>query len=240
MIDDLCRAIIERADITTFVETGTYQGETVSLVSQWFSELWPEEFGTVSHLGVVQDEKGPNPWNTRITFPIFARMGTGARQIYSIELDNARAERVGARYLGNSCVHIIEGSSETVLRNVVEAEGDLHRCFFYLDAHWNDYWPLKDELEQIQRLKKFICVIDDFHVPFTLGWGYDVHGGVECGWGLIWPFVDSNNISAYYPLRSNRDNRGWVLLFKGYSKEEQDQILAGLPFESHLSNYVVR
>jgi predicted O-methyltransferase YrrM len=45
--------------------------------------------------------------------------------------------------------------------------------FIYLDAHWYDYLPLKDELSIISTWPNSIVMIDDFKVPFDDGFGWD-------------------------------------------------------------------
>tara|TARA_Y100001968_G_C19328102_1_gene702839 strand:+ start:621 stop:860 length:240 start_codon:yes stop_codon:yes gene_type:complete len=69
MLDEICKPIIKRAQINNFVETGLFLGETIALVSRWFSEMYP-------HFGKIVDYKdyclvGPNPWNTSILYPQF-------------------------------------------------------------------------------------------------------------------------------------------------------------------------
>jgi len=49
------------------------------------------------------------------------------------------------------------------------------RVLFYLDAHWETYWPLLDELATIRKLKAPppIIVIHDFKVPDRPDFGFD-------------------------------------------------------------------
>jgi predicted O-methyltransferase YrrM len=58
------------------------------------------------------------------------------------------------------------GSSEKALKTLLPTLTG-KRVLFYLDAHWEDYWPLLDELDEIQRNNANSCciVIDDFMVP---------------------------------------------------------------------------
>ena len=62
-----------------------------------------------------------------------------------------------------------ENSSEYIINNKFNDKS----YFFYLDAHWGNYLPLQDELEQIFKMKNFIVCIDDFKVPDEQDWGYD-------------------------------------------------------------------
>lgn len=48
---------------------------------------------------------------------------------------------------------------------------------FYLDAHWYDYLPLKEEIRLITTaLDNYVILIDDFKVPGDTGYGFDDYG----------------------------------------------------------------
>ena len=53
--------------------------------------------------------------------------------------------------------------------------------FFYLDAHWQDYWPLLDELNLIER--GVIC-IDDFDIGNSR-FGYDSYNNSKCNEDIL-------------------------------------------------------
>ncbi len=59
-----------------------------------------------------------------------------------------------------------------------DVQDDLAKVtLFYLDAHWYDYLPLRDEYTIIQeRFPNAIIVIDDFKVPYDAGYAYDDYG----------------------------------------------------------------
>ena len=61
------------------------------------------------------------------------------------------------------------------------------RPIFYLDAHWNDFWPLRDELTLIGQNFKDNCiiVIDDFKVPNRPDITFDQYGKNECSMEYI-------------------------------------------------------
>jgi hypothetical protein len=64
-------------------------------------------------------------------------------------------------------IHFHNKSSGDPLGTFLEEKLKSKRLFFYLDAHWNNYWPLKDELTQKAKTHKDNCVImiDDIKVP---------------------------------------------------------------------------
>ena len=63
-------------------------------------------------------------------------------------------------------VKVFQASSEQVISQAIDQKLLGPLPFFYLDAHWYDYWPLLDEIEVItSRVPRCIVIIDDFQVP---------------------------------------------------------------------------
>lgn len=58
---------------------------------------------------------------------------------------------------------------------------------FYLDAHWNNYWPLQDEMRAIAKVfaNNCIIVVDDFQVPNRPELKYDSYNGVPNNYDFI-------------------------------------------------------
>ena len=111
MIDDLCKVVIAELDIHTFVETGLFEGETISLVSRWFSELHPD-FGEIEKM-MLSESSGVNPWNTRIPLPIFSETNKKSDyQLISVELDKERAQKGRTLFASNPNISIVKQSSE--------------------------------------------------------------------------------------------------------------------------------
>jgi hypothetical protein len=81
------------------------------------------------------------------------------------------------------------GSSDKVLKDLLPTLSGT--SLFYLDAHWNDYWPLHDELIVISENFKNDCiiVIDDFQVP-NRPFGYDCYKTEACSLDYIKPIMD--------------------------------------------------
>jgi hypothetical protein len=109
------------------------------------------------------------------------------------------------------------------------------RPLFYLDAHWQSYWPLRDELKHIgaSGLPATI-VIDDFEVPGQPQFGFDVDGGGEITEGLKCnldyirqALSPVRTYNAAFPRYSIRDAfakgsgplRGHVVLFQDMPEE---------------------
>ncbi len=102
---------------------------------------------------------------------------------------------------------------------------------FFLDAHWQHYWPLRAELERIGKSGiKSVIVIDDFEVPAQEQFGFDIDGGGElvaglkCNLAYIAPsLAPSARYQAIFPKYSHQDAfggakegmlRGHIVLFQ--------------------------
>jgi predicted O-methyltransferase YrrM len=87
--------------------------------------------------------------------------------IYTIEVDFKTYLEAGKNLESYKNIKLLSGSSEKVLEALLPQLKD-KRILFYLDAHWEEYWPLLDEFEAIRKTAKDNCciVIDDFKVPF--------------------------------------------------------------------------
>jgi hypothetical protein len=78
-------------------------------------------------------------------------------EIYSIELDNALAQKAKKKFAGYRHVHIIQGESDQILPEILK---NIQKpCLFWLDAHWSGGPTARGELETpiIQELK---CILN--------------------------------------------------------------------------------
>jgi hypothetical protein len=75
------------------------------------------------------------------------------------------------------------------------------RTFFYLDAHWYDDLPLRDELDIIARhWHDFVAVIDDFLVPDAPDYGYDDYGtGRRIDLSFVEACLAQHGLRAFFP-----------------------------------------
>ena len=69
-------------------------------------------------------------------------------------------------------VHLRQGNSIDFLRSLL-SHLPATRNFVYLDAHWYDYLPLRDELQILKEWSRTIVMIDDFKVPADARFGWD-------------------------------------------------------------------
>ena len=100
---------------------------------------------------------------------------TAARRgatVYSCEInyDYFSIARRTVGHLPN--VHLHRGDSTEFLRHLTSQVSSAVN-FVYLDAHWHQYLPLRDELSVLRDWKSTVIMIDDFQVPHDSGFGWD-------------------------------------------------------------------
>jgi hypothetical protein len=75
-------------------------------------------------------------------------------------------------------VELYESDSVQVLKKLVqENDGRSVPTLFYLDAHWAEHLPLREEAElAVANFSKAVLMIDDFKIPDDPGYGFDDYG----------------------------------------------------------------
>ena len=106
--------------------------------------------------------------------------------------------------LSNISFHL--GSSEKVLAQILPTLKDKF-VLFYLDAHWNEYWPLLDELDAISKTHhhKCIVVVDDVKVPGRSDIPFDAYKGHECSFEYVKDKIEKlyDGYTMHYLIPSN-------------------------------------
>lgn len=107
-------------------------------------------------------------------------------RVHTIEISQEFYQQATENLTDYPNVHCHLGSSEIVLREILPTLKD-KPLIFYLDAHWENHWPLLEELEEISKTHKDNCiiVIDDFKVPGRKDIRYDKYGNHECSYNYI-------------------------------------------------------
>lgn len=109
-------------------------------------------------------------------------LATMCVQVFTIEKDEERFKEARAFFdmvpWKNNRIIELKGSSPDIIkyiRPMVTGE----RILFYLDAHWESYWPLQDELREIAAFDgpRPVIVIHDFLVPGRPDLGFDHYNG---------------------------------------------------------------
>lgn len=95
---------------------------------------------------------------------------------------------------------------------------------FYLDAHWNDYLPLADEIEvMMTKWQDFVAVIDDFEVDDDSGYTFDDYGPDKRLDKSLIPSRLRADLVAYYPSASSESessHKRGVIVLAPPAKEE--------------------
>jgi len=108
---------------------------------------------------------------------------------------------------GITNVFLIHMDSPTALQ--ARAELDASHTLFLLDAHWQAYWPLKDEIRAIPR-GQGVLVMHDARVPGCPDLGVDAYDGQELSYEYLqdvlteWSpthVVEYNDDTAEFPRR---------------------------------------
>ncbi len=97
--------------------------------------------------------------------------------IFSCEIVPRQFLQSQAKMRAYSNVSIAEADSRSFLRDFLSKKTDDQPVFFYLDAHWQEDLPLREEIELILgHGKPSVIMVDDFQVPFDPGYRYDDYG----------------------------------------------------------------
>lgn len=74
-------------------------------------------------------------------------------------------------------VHLALQDSRDFIRQIAGTDVSKKKVLFYLDAHWEQDLPLREEITIIFQSFECPCVIvDDFKVPFDSGYSFDNYG----------------------------------------------------------------
>jgi predicted O-methyltransferase YrrM len=131
--------------------------------------------------------------------------------VFGVDNDRDKVDIVldSLRERGINNVTIIHGDSPLTLRELVRGGFDVARTLFFLDAHWQAYWPLKDEIREIPR-GQGVLVMHDARVPGCPNLGVDEYNGQELSYEYLkdvlteWSpthVVEYNDDTAEFPRR---------------------------------------
>ncbi|MCH9617126.1 MAG: hypothetical protein SP4CHLAM5_04780 [Chlamydiia bacterium] len=135
-------------------------------------------------------------------------------RVDSFEINEKYIDAAKIRFKDQPNVYIHGEDSGKMLGDLL-SKLPVERIFFYLDAHWGEYWPLRDEIKQITEHCKDNCIvmIDDVRVPGNDKIGYDTYQDRICGYEYVKDVVDELFTSyKVYHLITEREHRGKLLL----------------------------
>jgi len=137
-----------------------------------------------------------------------------------------------ARFLSDPGVRVFHDDSRVFLRRLASMRDLQGRMlFFYLDAHWRDDLPIREEVEIIStHWPDALVMVDDFAVPDDPGYGYDDYGE---GRALTLELIRSAlraSPAVYFPAAPSAaetgSRRGCVVLA---FHSQTDEVLGNLP-----------
>ena len=162
---------------------------------------------------------------------------TFSKTIYSCDMNNVfyRYAQKRLKKFGN--VLLSKSNSVEFLRDLSRLDGHGNApIFFYLDAHWMEYLPLRKELEIIvTAMPNSVIMIDDFQVLGDPGYQYDDYGpGKALNLEYLEPLRDSG-FFLFAPSAPSRKEtgfkRGCIVLTKS---EEFAEALRGTDMLKYL------
>lgn len=149
--------------------------------------------------------------------------------VYTVEMHPRYSTYAKMRFLLNrDNLYLYRSDSRSFLRDLSKDNSiPKEDVFFYLDAHWEEDLPLRDELEIIfLNWKRPIVMIDDFQVPNS-DYVFDDYGpGKVLNLSYIEPVVSAHNLSVFFPAVNSSEEtgarRGSVVLSQEISGVELD------------------
>jgi len=155
--------------------------------------------------------------------------------LYGIELNEILHAIAAIRLNHLPHVEMIQGNSVDVLKARQFGDGR-GVVFFYLDAHWYNNLPLNEEMLLVTRdYRRFVAMIDDFHVHDDPDYGFDVYPGIG---SLSLPYVRNaikEEFGYYYPACRGADEdsfrRGAIIICDPESRVILDDIATLRPVD---------
>ncbi len=138
-------------------------------------------------------------------------------QVWTVESNRRWYAHTRARFLLNPQVTVRYGDSREQLRQLAMSSSPDVPVFAYLDAHWQNELPLREELAIIaETWQQAAVMIDDFQVAHDPGYGFDDYGP---GMALTAEYLEASDVAGWrilYPAaasaRETGPRRGCCLL----------------------------
>ena len=151
--------------------------------------------------------------------------------IYTVELEKRTYGFSVMRLKTYSNVKLHLGDSNSFLKGLLDSpEARAKQGLYYLDSHWKDELPIKNELQLIfSKNISSVVMIDDFKVPDDPGYGFDNYGYREAlTLEYIEEILDEFNLHVFLPKCRSSDEdgsrRGCVVL----ADSKNAKLLSGL------------
>ena len=185
----------------------------ISIFGEWWINPMGGQVRRVKKIIELLDEFHPNLIIETGTFigsttPLLATLFDAP--VITIEINGRLAKRNTALFsklYPDLKISQVIGNSSIELKKILQKISLEQKIFVYLDAHWFDYLPTKDELELlISWGGDFIALIDDFENEFDSGYGYDEYrSGFHIGKDLI---PENSGLQVFVPEISSKREGG--------------------------------
>lgn len=168
---------------------------------------------------------------------------TKGAPLYGIEFNEILHAIAAIRLNHLPHVEMIQGNSVDVLK-MCRFGDDQGVVFFYLDAHWYNNLPLNEEMLLVtHNYRRFVVMIDDFHVHDDPDYGFDVYPGIG---SLSLPYLRNvirEEFGYYYPACRGADEdsirRGTIIICDPESRIILDDIAMLRPVDPAFVNDVI-
>ncbi|MFA6365084.1 MAG: hypothetical protein WCW78_01650 [Candidatus Paceibacterota bacterium] len=155
---------------------------------------------------------------------------------YSIEIVNEYFKESTWRLRNFKNSLIIKKNSPQGIADLIKESKLGSTPFFFLDAHWYEYWPLPDELKEISKLDKAIIIIDDFKIEGRPEYGFDTYKAGDKDLPNDFNFISGSMTAKSYRYllpkyrieeafpETPRTLRGYVVIFQNISEDEWQKV----------------
>ncbi len=135
---------------------------------------------------------------------------TAGLSIYTTEMNDMFHAVARKRLKDLNSVHFHLKDSRTFLRELKGQPVAKNFVFIYLDAHWHEDLPLRDEIRLVtETWNRYVIMVDDFAVPFDTGYGYDEYTGDKVLHPRVFASVfRQHGLEAFYPTLPSVEETG--------------------------------
>jgi hypothetical protein len=163
---------------------------------------------------------------------LFLAQNSGGAPVYSCEYSDRFFEFARRRLRGVPNIFLFKLDSRKFIRELGISRKT--RTFFYLDAHWSEDLPLREELDLIiKNFENFVIMVDDFEVPNDPGYGFDDYGPGKRLSLRDFALHRESGIKCYVPARPSAQEsgvkRGAIVLASVSLRNEVDTVKTLLP-----------
>jgi hypothetical protein len=138
---------------------------------------------------------------------VFLAQNSGGAPVYSCECSSRYFQFTKRRLRTIPNVFFLKSDSREFIRRLKIPRQE--PIFFYLDAHWGEDLPLREELDLIMgNFDHFVVMIDDFEIPNDLEYGFDDYGPGKKLSLCDFPLHQDNRVTCYVPARRSSQESG--------------------------------